>query len=87
MDRFSMKLVMTIILSLLLLGGFSVEVAGRINAAATIEEIILSKKVHCDYQDYRCKSTPECNSRCVSKGYPKGVCILAVEYCCCVKKQ
>ncbi|RZC85006.1 hypothetical protein C5167_047791 [Papaver somniferum] len=90
MGSSSMKLVVVaLILSLLLLGGFLAEAAGRINddAAAATLAVTADKERRCVYQDKRCESTQECDSRCKSLGYPRGVCFIAVEYCCCRPKK
>ncbi|KAI3930507.1 hypothetical protein MKW98_022156 [Papaver atlanticum] len=85
MGSSSMKLVVALILSLLILGGFSAEAAGRINAATLA--VTADKERRCVYQHKRCESTQECDSRCKSLGYPRGVCFIAVEYCCCRPKK
>ncbi|MCL7037930.1 hypothetical protein MKW94_029601 [Papaver nudicaule] len=83
----SMKLVVALILSLLLLNGFSAEAAGRIydGVAATTEEVT---PLHdrCDIQFTKCLigiGHGRCDTHCKAKGYPSGICLVA--HCCCVK--
>ncbi|KAI3975191.1 hypothetical protein MKX01_020592 [Papaver californicum] len=78
----SMKIVMALALCLLLLGGFSAEAAGRINAAATT---ITTEgvRVFCVHPEEKCPGIKDCNSCCTSLGY-----ILGKEFarlCCCVE--
>ncbi|KAI3848680.1 hypothetical protein MKX03_024493 [Papaver bracteatum] len=75
----SMKMVMALIFSLLLLGCFSAEAVGRINnnAATTTTD--------CFQQQERCPSGQDCNSCCKSSlGYTRGG-VMLLGSCCCIK--
>ncbi|KAI3847010.1 hypothetical protein MKW92_019952 [Papaver armeniacum] len=78
----SVKLAVALILSLLLIGGFYAEAAGRIydDAAGTTEVI----DGFCD-REHKCSTDDECNSRCISQNYSRGICVKPIgSYCCCL---
>ncbi|MCL7049451.1 hypothetical protein MKW94_002637 [Papaver nudicaule] len=89
MGSSSMKLVVALILSLLLLGAFSAEAAGRINggeAAAALAAIMPEKtQVTCVHPNEKCPSAAkDCNSCCISLGWvPLGAGRI-FDLCCCV---
>ncbi|KAI3854390.1 hypothetical protein MKX03_005510 [Papaver bracteatum] len=78
----STKLAVVLILSLLLIGCFYAEAAGRINDGAAGTEGIegTCETVH------HCSSDDECNSRCTPLGYPRGICVKPIgSFCCCIR--
>ncbi|KAI3901323.1 hypothetical protein MKW92_007706 [Papaver armeniacum] len=76
----SMKIVMALIFSLLLLGHFSAEAAGRINDAAATPTV-------CFQQEERCPSGQDCNSCCKSPlGYSRGG-VMLLGSCCCIENS
>ncbi|MCL7051046.1 hypothetical protein MKW94_000231 [Papaver nudicaule] len=63
MGSSSMKLVAAMILSLLLVGAFSAEAAGRINAAAALAAITPQKAlVDCVRINLKCPGAKDCDS-------------------------
>ncbi|KAI3944691.1 hypothetical protein MKW98_021149 [Papaver atlanticum] len=79
------KLAVALILSLLLIGGFYSKAAGRIyvGAAGTTEVI----EGFCD-REHKCSTDDECNSRCISQGYSRGICVKPIgSYCCCLRDR
>ncbi|KAI3944695.1 hypothetical protein MKW98_021153 [Papaver atlanticum] len=78
----SMKLAVVLILSLMLIGGFYAEAAGRINDRAAGTEGIEGK---CE-TEHNYSSDDECNSCCSPLGYPRGICVKPIgSFCCCIR--
>ncbi|MCL7033375.1 hypothetical protein MKW94_026175 [Papaver nudicaule] len=82
-----MKLAVALILSLLLIGTFSAEAAGRINAAAVTPQKVQGS---CDYEHVCSGSSAddECKGGCIAKGYDRGWCVNPIGgHCCCLKGE
>ncbi|MCL7040928.1 hypothetical protein MKW94_027818 [Papaver nudicaule] len=85
MGSSSMKLVVALIFSLLLLSGFSAEAARKINAEPTA---ITTEALHitCFLQTEEvCPGAKDCDSCCKSLGHINGRNL--IDFCCCQEKQ
>ncbi|KAI3847008.1 hypothetical protein MKW92_019950 [Papaver armeniacum] len=71
----STKLVVVLILSLLLIGGFFRKVLRGLRILPPLSYTTIAQLFKC-----------ECNSRCIPLGYPRGICVKPIgSFCCCIR--